>query len=54
MRRVLDLLLSGRSEKKVAAKLALSPHTVHNHAKEIYEKLGVSTRGLTARGSARA
>lgn len=43
-RRVLDLLLSGRSEKKVAAKLDLSPHTVHNHIKEIYRRFEVSSR----------
>ncbi len=43
-RRVLDLLLGGRSEKKVAAKLALSPHTVHNHVKEIYRRFEVGSR----------
>jgi pSer/pThr/pTyr-binding forkhead associated (FHA) protein len=43
-RRVLDLLLGGGSEKQVAAKLDLSPHTVHNHIKEIYRRFGVSSR----------
>jgi DNA-binding CsgD family transcriptional regulator len=44
-RRVLELLLRGRSEKEVAAKLNLSPHTVHNHVKEIHRRLGVNSRG---------
>jgi DNA-binding CsgD family transcriptional regulator len=43
-RRVLDLLLRGRSEKEAAAKLDLSPHTVHNHVKEIYRRFDVSSR----------
>ncbi len=43
-RRVLDLLLTGRAEKEVAARLEVSPHTVHNHVKEIYRKMGVNSR----------
>ncbi|HZZ79645.1 MAG TPA: FHA domain-containing protein [Gemmataceae bacterium] len=43
-RKVLDLLLRGRAEKAVAAKLDLSRHTVHNHVKEIYRRLNVSSR----------
>jgi DNA-binding CsgD family transcriptional regulator len=43
-RRVLELLLDGRSEKKVAATLALSKHTVHNHVKEIYKRFDVGSR----------
>jgi DNA-binding CsgD family transcriptional regulator len=43
-RRVLDLLLRGRSEKAVAAKLKLSRHTVHNHVKEIYRRFDVGSR----------
>ena len=42
--RVLDLLLTGRSEKQVAVKLRLSPHTVHNHVKVIYRRMNVSSR----------
>jgi len=42
--RVLDLLLTGRSEKEVAVTLKVSPHTVHNHVKVIYRKMKVSSR----------
>lgn len=44
-RQVLQLLLGGDSRKQVASKLSLSPHTVSDHLKEIYRKLGVATRG---------
>jgi len=43
-RRVLDLLLAGLAEKEVATKLEISQHTVHNHVKGIYRKMGVSSR----------
>jgi pSer/pThr/pTyr-binding forkhead associated (FHA) protein len=43
-RRVLDVLLTGLQEKEVANQLHLSPHTVHNHVKEIYKKLQVNSR----------
>jgi DNA-binding CsgD family transcriptional regulator len=43
-RQVLLLLLGGDSRKQVASKLNLSPHTVSDHLKEIYRKLGVVTR----------
>ncbi len=42
---VLQLLLQGYAEKKVAAALRLSPHTVHTHVKHIYRQLGVRSRG---------
>lgn len=42
--RVLDLLLTGRSEKEVASKLRLSQHTIHNHVKVIYRRMKVSSR----------
>lgn len=38
---VVLLLQDGRSEKDIAACLNLSPHTVHNHIREIYRTLGV-------------
>jgi pSer/pThr/pTyr-binding forkhead associated (FHA) protein len=38
---VVLLLQDGRSEKHIAARLTLSPHTVHNHIREIYRALGV-------------
>ncbi|HEX6810785.1 MAG TPA: helix-turn-helix transcriptional regulator [Planctomycetota bacterium] len=44
LRLVLDQLLSGASEKEIAAKLRLSSHTVHQYVKLIYQRLGVSSR----------
>jgi DNA-binding CsgD family transcriptional regulator len=43
-RQVMLLLLGGDSRKQVAAKLQLSEHTVADYLKEIYRKLGVSSR----------
>jgi len=40
----LQLLLAGDSEKEVATKLSLSPHTVHIHVKKLYKRLEVSSR----------
>jgi len=49
----LDLLLTGASEKVIAAKLGLSPHTVHDYVKVIYRKAGVASRAeLMARALA--
>lgn len=48
--RVYVLLLEGVIERNIADRLGISIHTVHNHAKEIYRRLSVSTRGeLVAR-----
>ncbi len=43
-RRVLTHLLDGLSEKETAEKLNLSPHTVHNHVRDIYSTLNVHSR----------
>jgi len=43
-REVMMLLLHGDSRKTVAAKLQLSVHTVADHLKQIYRKLGVTSR----------
>jgi DNA-binding CsgD family transcriptional regulator len=43
-RQVLSLLLKGLSLKDVATNLTLSRHTVADHLKEIYRKLGVNSR----------
>jgi len=43
-RRVLELLLQGLGEKRIAACLELSPHTVHNHARAIYRIMRVHSR----------
>jgi DNA-binding CsgD family transcriptional regulator len=44
-RQTLECLLSGDSEKQIAAKIGLSPHTVHIYVKAIYRNYNVSTRG---------
>jgi len=44
-RQTLELLLIGDSEKQLARKLAISPHTAHVHVKTIYKRLGVCSRG---------
>ncbi len=43
-RETLGLLLTGQSEKSIAATLGLSPHTVHDYVKVIFRKLGVASR----------
>lgn len=44
---VLDLLLGGLSNRAIAAQLNLSCATVKFHLRNVYEKLGVRTRGET-------
>lgn len=41
---IVQLVAEGLPSKEIAAKLAVSAHTVKNHLFRIYEKLGVSTR----------
>ena len=43
-REVLGCLLTGASEKEVAALLDISPQTVHAHVKSLYRACGVSSR----------
>ena len=43
-RDVLDWLGAGKTDKDIAAILAISPRTVQKHLQRIYEKLGVETR----------
>jgi DNA-binding CsgD family transcriptional regulator len=45
LKKVMKLLLEGDSEKQVAFKLGLSPHTVHEYVKNLYSELQVSSRG---------
>ncbi|WPB75775.1 LuxR C-terminal-related transcriptional regulator [Archangium violaceum] len=48
-RRVTQLLLTGRSEKEIAAALGSSIGTTHNHVGQIFRKFGVRSRAeLTA------
>jgi DNA-binding CsgD family transcriptional regulator len=41
---VLAMLLSGRTARDIAARLYISEHTVRDHTKSIYEKVGVGSR----------
>jgi HD-GYP domain-containing protein (c-di-GMP phosphodiesterase class II) len=41
---VLRLLVVGRTKREIAARLVISPSTVHTHTVHIYAKCGVSTR----------
>ena len=41
---VLDLIAAGLTNQQIAARLYLSLHTVKSHARNIYAKLGVSSR----------
>ena len=44
-RAILDALMKGWSERKIASERCSSMHTVHNHIKAIYLKLQVHSRG---------
>jgi DNA-binding CsgD family transcriptional regulator len=44
-RQTLEALIRGDSEKQVARKLGVSPHTVHVYVKQLYRRFGVSSRG---------
>ena len=55
VRRVLQCLLEGLSEKEAARALQLTPHTVHSYVKILYRQLGVRSRAqLLARCLGRA
>ena len=43
-RQTLELLLAGNSEKQIAARLAISRHTVHVYVKSLYKRFGVNSR----------
>jgi DNA-binding NarL/FixJ family response regulator len=45
---VLRHLVTGQTKREIAAKLVLSPSTVHTHTVHIYAKCGVSTRAALA------
>lgn len=44
-REVARLLAQGLTEADVAALLSLSEHTIHEHVRHIYERLGCQRRG---------
>jgi DNA-binding CsgD family transcriptional regulator len=43
-RELVDLALKGLSDKEIASRLGISDHTVGNHFRAIYAKLGISKR----------
>ena len=42
-REVLEAIASGATNREIAGKLFLSPHTVKEHTCSLYRKLGVAT-----------
>ena len=44
LQQALRALLSGDSEKQVARRLGVTPHTAHAYVKEIYRRVGVASR----------
>ena len=44
LRLMLAALLDGLSEKQVADRLGLSPHTVNRHVQRLYRRFGVRSR----------
>src|SRR5687768_15519355 len=45
LQQTLASLLAGDSEKQAAAKMGVSPHTVHVYVKTLYRRYNVSSRG---------
>lgn len=45
LRRTLERLLAGESEKTAARAMGISHHTVHEYVKQIYKHFGVNSRG---------
>jgi len=43
-REVLALVVEGLTNRQIAARLSLSPHTVHRHVSNLFTKLGLSSR----------
>ena len=48
-REVLELLADGATNREIAGRLVLSPHTVKEHTSALYRKLGVRNRAEAAR-----
>jgi len=44
LRRTLECLAAGLSEREVAARLGMSPHTVHDHVKRLYRRFQAHSR----------
>src|SRR6266550_2107863 len=45
MRQTLEALIVGDSEKQIALKLRVSPHTVHVYVKQLYKRFNANSRG---------
>ena len=45
LQQTMQSLLAGDSEKQAAAKMGVSPHTVHVYVKTLYRRYNVSSRG---------
>ena len=45
LQQTMHSLLAGDSEKQAAAKMGVSPHTVHVYVKTLYRRYNVSSRG---------
>lgn len=45
LQQTLDRLLAGDSEKQIAGRLGISPHTVHTYVKQLHKLLSASSRG---------
>ena len=45
LQQVLYFLLEGYSEKQVASRLEISPHTVHQYVKDLYRRFQATSRG---------
>jgi pSer/pThr/pTyr-binding forkhead associated (FHA) protein len=41
---IVRCLAEGQTEKEVASLLKLKPHVVHSHVKEVYRRLGITSR----------
>lgn len=50
---MLRLVAEGLSDQQIAARLVLSPHTVHRHVANIYTRLGCSSRPAAVAEAAR-
>lgn len=50
---VLSLIASGLSDREIAERLLLSPHTVHRHVANVRTKLGLPTRAAAVAAAAR-
>ena len=52
-REVLELMASGATNREIAKRLYLSPHTVKEHASALYRKLGARNRAEAVRRAER-